>query len=1078
MRRLSTLMAAFVITATICAAVIFPAAAQTTHTPWYTFTTDDGLATNEGYALFQDETGDIWLATDAGVSRFNGRWRTYTTASGLISNRVRAITQSRDMHSLWFATLNGVSRLMLGDDGSETWQSFDTSNGLLNNTVRALLATNDDKLWFGTAQGISILTIEPNGANSWAEVTVKDGLASGPVTALLQDSNGMIWAGTTTGVSRFDGQRWQGVTAAGGPALAEINNMLQDRAGDIWFATQSNGVLRQSHTDGSWRQYTTADGLPDNNVWSIRQDAQGDYWFGANFRGVARFSPGNQEEEQWSVFNVANSGLIANSVRAIWEDSTTGSLWFATTAGLNRYDWRQWRNSGLEDVANTARVFALTEDDEGFLWAGTDTAGLFVLDREDNTTDRWVPVSLSDDPDQPPEFITSLRLDDQKRLWVGTNGNGLFVREQDEWRPITETVSLADATIIAIVQQKDGAMWFGTFDGLVQRQPESGAKPATWQVLGASDGLPGQRIQALFVDSKDRLWVGTNNGLAVLNGAGWKIYTTQNSALPANDIRALSETADGQLWVGTWASGIAQLNPDREEWQTLTVADGLVSNGVVALLRDQSGGMWVGTEGGISRFDGNTWQSYQEAEGLAGGIVTTMYQDHLGIYWLATVGGLRRYQPETRPPRVRITTVNSTSVNHSAIKLSTTDEVVVEFAGADQETAQNSLLYQVRLLPGMTAWQTIRSQRMRFGRLAANTYTVEVRVRDGAMNYSPVAQTVLTVAPPPAEVTLPLVGVIPLSSALFGLGVTSLAVMIGSLGFVSWWRGRRRPRQALQRKFNPYVSGEPVRRDDLFFGRDEQLKRILTVLHRNSVMIHGERRIGKTSLLFQLSDRLREAHDPDCVFVPVLVDLEGTPEPEFFHRLMEAVIEILPADDRARLDLAYQAAATDYSARDMRRDLRVIIGHLQEQTDKTIRLILLLDEVDVMNDYDQLTQQQLRRIFMEQFAQNLGAVVAGVRISKAWDRPESPWYNLFNEIELTPFGRKDALDLLQEPVKGVYRWDDDALEFVIAHANGRPHRIQQYGLEAVNHMFEANRTTIKLADVQAAHEAILRMAEV
>ena len=113
MRRLSTLMAAFVITATICAAVIFPAAAQTTHTPWYTFTTDDGLATNEGYALFQDETGDIWLATDAGVSRFNGRWRTYTTASGLISNRVRAITQSRDMHSLWFATLNGVSRLML-----------------------------------------------------------------------------------------------------------------------------------------------------------------------------------------------------------------------------------------------------------------------------------------------------------------------------------------------------------------------------------------------------------------------------------------------------------------------------------------------------------------------------------------------------------------------------------------------------------------------------------------------------------------------------------------------------------------------------------------------------------------------------------------------------------------------------------------------------------------------------------------------------------------------------------------------------------------------------------------------------
>ena len=111
----------------------------------------------------------------------------------------------------------------------------------------------------------------------------------------------------------------------------------------------------------------------------------------------------------------------------------------------------------------------------------------------------------------------------------------------------------------------------------------------------------------------------------------------------------------------------------------------------------------------------------------------------------------------------------------------------------------------------------------------------------------------------------------------------------------------------------------------------------------------------------------------------------------------------------------------------MRRDLRLIIGHLQEQTDKTIRLILLLDEVDVMNDYDQLTQQQLRGIFMEQFAQNLGAVVAGVRISKAWDRPESPWFNLFYEIELAPIGRDDALALLQEPVKGIYRWDQDRL---------------------------------------------------
>lgn len=1051
---------------------IQPAASQTAYTPWRTFTTDDGLASNEVYALFQDTNGDIWLATDAGVNRFNGRWRTYTIANGLISNRVRGIIQSRDMRSTWFATLDGVSRLITDDNGVETWQGFNATTGLANNSVRALMEARDGTLWFGTADGISVLTLQTDNTSSWEQITVEDGLTPGQVTALLQDTSGAIWAGTTAGVARFDGQQWRDIIPDEGLALSRINAILQDRAGDIWFATEGSGVIQFSQAAGAWRHFTIAEGLPDNNVWSIWQDTQGDYWFGANFGGVAHFQPDNPEGEEWSLFDVSNSGLIANSVRAIWEDPTSGNLWFATTAGLNRYDWRQWRTSTPSDAGAAASVFALVEDDEERLWAGTDRAGLFVRDDE-----RWLSVGLSDDPAQPADFVSSLHFDQQGRLWVGTNGNGLFVRDEDQWRPITETAIFDGATIIAIAEQTDGALWFGTFDGLVQHIPGAANPADAWRVFGVADGLPGQRIQALLVDSRDQVWVGADSGLGVLADNNWRTFVKENSALPANDIRSLAEAGDGSIWVGTWASGIGRLDPNTAQWQTLTVADGLVSNGVVALLHDQGDAMLIGTEGGISRFDGSTWQSYQEAEGLAGGIITAMYQDRQGVYWLATVGGLRRYQPETRQPWVRVTAINSVALNGDPPQLTSADQVVVDFGGGDQETTQTDLLYQYRLLPAAETWQTTRSQRVRFGALAPGAYTFEIRVRDSAMNYSPVIPVALTVTRPPIFVVLPIVGRVSLSSAIFGGAMLAVALGASTLGLTVWARGRRRPRQALQRKFNPYVSGEPVRRDDLFFGRDEQLKRILTILHRNSVMIHGERRIGKTSLLFQLADRLREANDPDCTFVPVLVDLEGTAESEFFHRLMEAIVETLPATDRAKLDLAFTPTSVEYTARDMRRDLRLIIAYWQEQTTTTVRLILLLDEVDVMNDYDQLTQQQLRRIFMEQFAQNLGAVVAGVRISKAWDRLESPWYNLFNEIELTPFGREDALALLQEPVKGVYRWDQDALEFVIAHANGRPYRIQQYGMESVNQMFASNRTTIKLADVQAAHEVIQHMAE-
>jgi hypothetical protein len=99
--------------------------------------------------------------------------------------------------------------------------------------------------------------------------------------------------------------------------------------------------------------------------------------------------------------------------------------------------------------------------------------------------------------------------------------------------------------------------------------------------------------------------------------------------------------------------------------------------------------------------------------------------------------------------------------------------------------------------------------------------------------------------------------------------------------------------------------------------------------------------------------------------------------------------------------------------------------------------------------------------------------VAGIQISKEWDRVESPWFNLFNDIELTPFSREQAIELLVEPVRGYYHYDPAAIEFIIDHANGRPYKIQQYGLEAVNHMLAARRRRITLADVEAAHRRLL-----
>ena len=87
------------------------------------------------------------------------------------------------------------------------------------------------------------------------------------------------------------------------------------------------------------------------------------------------------------------------------------------------------------------------------------------------------------------------------------------------------------ATVLALTGQKDRARVFGTCGGLVQRRAGTGSAADFWRMFGATDGLPGQRIQALLVDSHDRLWVGTDSGMGVFNGSGWRTYSKEKLSL-------------------------------------------------------------------------------------------------------------------------------------------------------------------------------------------------------------------------------------------------------------------------------------------------------------------------------------------------------------------------------------------------------------------------------------------------------------------------------------------------------------------------------------------------------------------
>jgi hypothetical protein len=425
--------------------------------------------------------------------------------------------------------------------------------------------------------------------------------------------------------------------------------------------------------------------------------------------------------------------------------------------------------------------------------------------------------------------------------------------------------------------------------------------------------------------------------------------------------------------------------------------------------------------------------------------------------------------------------------SHGLPVLPVDESVLVHYEAGDLQTAPEQLrvLQRVAGPNATTPWINTDDNYLRHTFEEPGIYTLELLARDESFNYSDFATLRVEVVEPPTLVTLPGLG--PVKVGVFRtLAALGTLIVLGSgymtLVIVS---NRRRGLEALARGFNPYISGEPVRREDMFFGRRALLQRIIDTLHSNSIMIHGERRIGKTSLLLHLVTSLREVNDPEYWFVPVYIDLEGTPQEAFFQLLIEEILENIETLQRAAAEITpqltdlryYTKLDNNYTDRDFNRDLNRITEVLEEygeqyDPNKQLRLILLIDEMDVMGSYDRLIQQQLRRIFMREFAATLGAVVAGIQISKEWDRVESPWFNLFNEFALIPFTREQAIELLVEPVRGYYQYDQAALEFIIDHANGRPYKLQQYGLEAVNHMLAARRRRITLADVEAAHRRL------
>jgi diguanylate cyclase (GGDEF)-like protein len=666
----------------------------------------------------------------------------YGVADGLPQGSVQAILQLPDG-----ALLLGTNRGVVRFDGARAAPLLIGGSPALGNVQVHRLARFEDEVWVATFDGLYRWR-----ANTLDHYTQKNGLPQDRVTAVLPTSEG-AYVGTHGG-SVFLPRESAGFGPAQPLGDMRTSDFDFDPDGRLWAAAL-DGVWRRG-LDGTWTTLTQVDN--GGIYWSTLRDASGIRWLGARTR-LAQL-----DGESLKTVS-AQQGLPAQPVRAILQDRDR-QLWFATAgAGLYRLQGERFeRVPGLRSDV----VFALQEDNEGNLWAGTSSGVCRV--RDGAMMNFGLAEGIGTD------FVLSIHAASNGSTYVGSNGRGLyaitdgavkalgnpggdpfvnlitgigdrllvtsnagsFFYEKPSFTPVHP--ALGNRQIAWAALDDDGVLWF-----------RSGVKPLerlvgdtlTEQPLG-DDGGPSRWG---FRGRDGAVWLTTTKALYRARGA----EVRQQLALPPSPVAACQiQDSRGIVWC-TSSDGVLRVDVKAQRVQV--IRDPTMGQlALLALLEDQAGGLWIASTAGLfyASFDDldaaanggpANLRRFDERHGMRSSEFARAYAPGLasagadGQHWWATLGGVLKTHPQRlievrTPPSLAIVRLRADGgvVPESAWHQLPPDVVNIDIDfSARSLTDAASLQLRHRLLPLSEEWSETQGRQFSALGLPSGRYRFELQ---------------------------------------------------------------------------------------------------------------------------------------------------------------------------------------------------------------------------------------------------------------------------------------------------------------------------------------------------------------
>lgn len=864
-----------------------------------------------------------------------------------------------------------------------------------------------------------------------------------------------------------------------------------------------------------WHTFTAANGLAGNIVQAIWESPDGAIWFGTE-NGASRY-----DGRTWATF-AEGDGLIDSNVWAISGDDQ--SVWFATSRGLSRLRDGAWLSYGLADGLPGIDVRAVLVAADGTVWVGTFGRGIARLRPG---AARWESVDVLSRPGPQGPFVQAIWQAPGGDLWFATNGIGALRLRGGSFELFSFRLGNRNTVWSVGAAPAGDTIYLGTFVGLAQIDGAGQARVFDDMVQGVP--LSATEILAVAGDRSGGLWLGTRaQGVLHRDAAGWSRIAGPDQ-ISRSYVQTILADRAGRLWFGTRGGGVslrdprplgaAELRPGLQiaaalDGSPLTLSDAPLPAAANDLLfRFTLPLDWVPPDAISFRYRltrsseaPGAWRSAQAAPRTPVRAASTPFIDlGPGRYTLAIVAEVAgvsgaesqvQFTIASAPPALDPPTLTAerqpieAGLSLPQDLLAGSRRVDLALTAADDADRPADLRYEYRLGPD-APWQPAPGGRATL-ELATGTYQIAARVIDAEGHPSP-PTTLRVVVPAPLWPTVLL--------ALLVVLVPSVASGVaGALAYRRWAR-----RQALLRAVRgfhiPYDVGPLITAPDRYIGRGSVIDTIVGKIAQNSFYIYGEKRIGKTSLLLQVRDRLaqRDLIHAGPQVLPVFRNIQDLSQEQFWLYLMRSVagaMALTPRPDRLQgpiehlsggagaygpYPLSPSSAAQErnsllaclgqpaaYDDLDAEDDLQRMVGRCAQPT----LIVLLLDEIDTLERYDPAVRQRFRA-FCQHAQAHLRVVVAGVRPPAAEPGDTSPWYNIFERVTLGPLSEPEARRLIRAYNQNPYAYTAAAEEAILRAGARKPFDTQWLCSEAVRAMLAERRGGVRHEHAERAVRVVL-----